>query len=74
MNMRYSVDRVESGIAVLEDIDSGVKKEVDIKLIPKDVHDGSIVIFEDGKYILDLEEEKVRRKNILSRFERLKKR
>ncbi len=71
--MKYSIDRIENNIAVLEDINTGEKKEVDISLLPEEIKEGTILSFNDNKYELDLDEEEERRKRILDMFNRLKK-
>lgn len=71
--MKYSIDRIENNIAVLEDINTGEKKEVDISLLPEEIKEGTILSFNDDKYELDLDEEEERRKRILDMFNRLKK-
>jgi len=71
--MKYAIDRIEGNIAILEDITNNKKIEVDTKELPPDIKDGSIVIFENNVYSLDLETESERRKRIMAKFNRLKK-
>ena len=70
--MKYIVDRIENGIAILEIFDSSEMIEVDVNLLPSDIHDGSIIYYESGVYSLDLDEEEIRRKKIEDRFKRLR--
>ena len=70
--MKYIVDRIENGIAILEIFDSSEIIEVDVNLLPSDIHDGSIIYYESGVYSLDLDEEEIRRKKIEDRFKRLR--
>ncbi len=71
--MKYSIDRIENNIAVLENIENKEKKEIDITLLPKGYREGSIVILRNDKYELDLDEEEIRRKRMMDKFKRLKK-
>lgn len=69
--MRYVVDRVEEDIAVLECISNKEKKEVNKSILPEDIRDGSIVIFNNDKYILDKSFEEERRESIRNKFNKL---
>ena len=71
--MKYSIDRIENNIAVLENLQDKEKREVDISLLPKGSREGSILLFRNDKYELDLDEEELRRKRIMEKFKRLKK-
>ena len=71
--MKYAIDRIEENIVVLEDINTKEKKEVQKDLLPPNIKDGTILIFENNEYKLDLNEEELRRKQIQERFNRLRK-
>lgn len=71
--MKYAIDRIEENIVILEDINSKEKKEVNINKLPNNIQEGNIVICEDDKYILDEQEENIRRKRIMDKFNKLKK-
>lgn len=71
--MKYSVDRIEENVCVLENLESEEIIEIELKKLPKGVHEGSIVIINDGLFNLDLEEEQKRRTDLRERLERLKK-
>lgn len=71
--MKYSIDRIENNIAVLENIEDKDKVEIEISLLPKGIREGSILLFRNGKYELDLDEEELRRKRIMDKFKKLKK-
>lgn len=73
MYMKYSVDRIIEGIAVLEDLQSNGIIEVELKNLPNDIHEGSILVFKDGYYQIEIEEEKNRRDSLRERLDRLKK-
>lgn len=71
--MKYSVDKIIEGIAVLEDLQSNGIIEVELKYLPTDIHEGSILVFKDGYYQIEIEEEKNRRESLRERLDRLKK-
>ena len=71
--MKYAVDRIEDNIVVLEDINTKEKQEVKKELLPSNIKDGTILIFENNEYKLNLNEEELRRKKIQERFNRLRK-
>lgn len=72
-NMKYSIDRIENDIAVLENIDTNELIEVEISLLPENIKETNIVIYEDDGYKLDQQTEENRKKDLLSRFNKLKK-
>lgn len=71
--MKYSVDRFENNLAILEDINTKEKKEVPLAELPTPLKEGSILTFKDSEYIIDSEEETKRRERIMDKFKRLKK-
>lgn len=70
--MKYSIDRIENGIAILENLETGIKKEVTLELLPENVIEGNVII-EKETYELDLTSEQERRNSLKSRFDNLKK-
>lgn len=72
VNMKYAVDEIIDDIAVLENIDTGEKAEVSLELLPSDIKDGSIVLFVDGEYHIDLDEEMLRKQRIIEKMRLLK--
>ncbi len=70
--MKYSVDKIENEIAVIENIINGEKKEVPLINLPSHIKEGSILLYEDNLYQLDIEEEKIRRQRIMDKFKKLK--
>lgn len=71
--MKYSVDRIENDIAVLEDITTKEKIELNINYLPKKIKEGTILEKKEDSFIIDEEEENVRRKRIMEKFNKLKK-
>lgn len=69
----FSVDELIDHIAILENIITKEKKEVDISLLPNNVREGSILRYDNHCYSLDLDEEERRRVEFRERLEKLKK-
>ena len=70
--MKYSVDRIEDNIVVLENVSNGEIIEKNKIELPEDIHEGSILNFVDDKIVVDVEEEVDRRESLRERLERLK--
>lgn len=70
--MKWAIDKIENNIAILEEITTKEKKEVSTLILPSSIHEGSILIFENNTYSLDIEIEQKRRQEILERFKRLR--
>lgn len=66
---RFIIDRIEGDFAVLEREDGKIKAVPAV--IIENSKEGDAVIFEDGKYIVDEEETKRRKKNIEEKMNRL---
>ena len=70
--MKYAVDEIIDNIVTLEDIETKEKKYIEKELLPEDIYDGAILIYEDDTYKLDISEETLRRKRIIEKLNRLK--
>ena len=71
--MKYCIDRIENDIAVLENLETKEIIEININLLPNNIKENSIVIYDNYEYIIDKVTEKERKKNLLSKFNKLKK-
>ncbi len=71
--MKYAIDKIENNIAVLENIKTKEKIEINIKDLPKGIKEGSILSLENNLYKLDKSAEEKRRKLITEKFNNLKK-
>lgn len=69
--MKYAVDKIENEIITIENIESGIKKEIHISKLPDSIKEGTILVYKNNKYYLDLIEEKIRKKRINSKFSSL---
>ncbi len=72
--MKYVVDRIEEDKVVLENLSNKEQKIISLTDLNFKVREGNIISFEDNKYILDLNTEKMRREKLRNRFNKLKKR
>lgn len=70
--MKYAVDRIIENIVVLEDISTGKIIEKRKEELPENIHEGSIVVFNDNMYCIDEVEEISRKESLRERLERLK--
>ena len=70
--MKYSVDRIEEDIVILQDLDTKEIKEVLKKDIGIKVSDGDILVFKNNKYQKDKKLKEDRIKLIQEKMNRLK--
>ena len=71
---KYSIDKINNDIVVLESIKDNTKKEVNRDKLPNGIHDGSIIKENNDKYYRDIISELINKFNIKKIFNRLKKR
>lgn len=71
--MKYAVDSIVDEIAVIEDIETGDKKEVSLELLPEEVQEGNILIYQNNEYYVNKEYEAVRRQSLEEKMEELKR-
>ena len=69
--MKYAVDRIENDIAILENIETKEKKEINIK--GTNIKEKDILVLIDGVYVVDIKERENRLKLIREKLEKLKK-
>lgn len=70
--MKFAVDSIVDEIAVLENIETKEKKEVNLSILPEDIQEGNILIFNNNNYIIDKQYESKRRESLREKLERLK--
>ncbi len=70
--MKYTVDRIEEEIAVLQ-CEDGVFINVSLSLLPEDIRDGSILQLVNGCYTKDFSAEEKRRAEMYAKQQRLLK-
>ena len=58
MDVEYTIDRFEGDIAVCEDRNNNKMVEIMKENLPEGAKEGSIIKYENGKYILDLGKDK----------------
>lgn len=69
--MKYAIDQIIDNIAILENIETKEKLEVDTNLLPKNIKEKNILVEKNGKYFKDKKEEEVRLKRIEEKLKRL---
>ena len=69
----YSVDKIENEIVTIEDIETGKIKNVNLKLLPKEVKENDILKFDGNTYSIDLNEKEKRINRIKEKMNKLKK-
>ena len=70
--MKYSVDRIEGNIIILQNLDTKEIKEVLKKDIGIRVKDGDILVYKDNKYMKDNKLKEDRLKFIQEKLNKLK--
>lgn len=70
--MKFAVDRIEDDIAVLENIETGEKREVDVCNLPI-IKERDILVFEDNLYKKDDKEREARMLKIREKLDKLKR-
>ena len=70
--MKFAVDRIEGDYAILENIETGEKREELLTFLPI-VKEKDILIFEDNLYKKDDAERQRRMEEIREKLERLKR-
>ena len=68
--MRYIVDRLIEGIAVLES-ETGERRTVEAAILPENVKEGDCLTEADGIFSLDAERTSARRKKLYARLKAL---
>ena len=68
--MKYSIDRIENNIAIIQNIETGEKQEIDISLLPEDIKEGTIIKKEEV-YTIDEETTNNQKADIQNRFNNL---
>lgn len=68
--MKYSIDKIDESIVLIQNIDTGEKKELDKSILPEGIKEGDILIKEE-KYLIDNEETNKRKQEIENRFNNL---
>lgn len=70
--MLYTVDEIIDNIVVLENRDNLEMIKVNKNILPKDIHEGSIIEYKDNIYINRYDIENNKRKELIERFKNLR--
>ncbi len=68
--MKYAVDRIEDNIAVIENLETKEKKEINIKGMK--IKEGDILVFMDGIYVVDIKSREERMRILRAKLDSLK--
>ena len=71
MENKFTIDRFEGDIAVLENRDTGEMININKNDLPQDAKEGSILKLNNNKYEIDLEEQKEVEKRIKDKMNKL---
>lgn len=72
-DIMYTVDRIEGCIVVLENRNNNTMLEVNIDVFNFDINEGDILDYIDNKYIKNVEKTENKKKDIRSKFDKLRK-
>ena len=72
INMLYTVDEIIDNIVVLENRDNLEMIKVNKNILPKDIHEGSVLEYKDNIYINRYDIENNKRKELIERFKNLR--
>ena len=61
--MKYVVDRIEEGKAVLEEIDTKKKRMLDVREFPT-IMEGDVLYYKEGTYIIDAKDKEKRKSEL----------
>lgn len=70
----FSIDRFEENFAICENRETGELINIPLSQLPKNVKEGSILKFENGNYVLDIEATKKEQQEIKNLVDNLFKR
>ena len=70
-NYTFSIDKFEENFAVCENLETGNFLNIPISDLPKDIKEGSIIKYENGKYILDKKLEDIKKQEVKSLVDNL---
>ena len=68
--MKYTVERVEDNVVVLEN-ENGTFVEVSSGLLPENITSGNILLFENNSYRLIATADEERQKRIMEKYQKL---
>lgn len=70
--MKFAVDKIEGNIAVLENLATKEKIEVELNSLPV-IKEGTVLVFEDNLYKINDKERRERMKMIMEKLNKLKR-
>lgn len=67
----YVIDRLEGDYAVCENRDTGEIINIEKSLLPEDIKEGTVLKYENGNYIIDMETEEQIEKRVAQKMKNL---
>ncbi len=71
--MKYVIDKIENGIALLENTKDGNKLEIDIKKLPSNIKENDVLDYDGKSYVIDNTEKEKRIKRIREKMDKLRR-
>lgn len=71
--MKYIIDRIEKNIVVCENQETKKMENFKIEQFPNEIKEGDIVILENDKFKIDIEETKIKKHEIEELMKKLMK-
>lgn len=71
--MKYIIDRIEKNIVVCENQETKGMENFKIEQFPNEIKEGDIVILENDKFKIDIEETKIKKQEIEELMKKLMK-
>ena len=69
--MKYSIDRIEEKLAIIQNINNGEMEEIELSKLPAEIKEGTIIIKENDNFILDEKSTTEIKSDIKNRFSNL---
>ena len=69
--MAYVIDRIENSIAICESLGTGDTIEVEIRVLPAGIKEGSVIVKKGNVFALDLDETNRRKSELADRLKML---
>ena len=69
--MKFTIDRIEENIAVCQNVDTKEIVEIEVRNLPNEIKEGSVIYFDGNSYVIDEEEENIIKKRIEDKMNKL---
>ena len=69
--MKFVIDRIEGKTAICQNLETKEMVEISIEKLPIEIKEGNVIILINNQYIIDENEEQLRRKRIEEKMKNL---